>query len=160
MANSMSGQQAVVMDARGRISFPMQFRSVIGEALFVSPDTGYRGYLVVRSEEGYNTYRQQLYDEGTARGDDPEDVIDDVRDFAMATANLSPDKNGRITLTDKLIEHAGLTGRVVVIGVGDYAEIWDADKLAAYEQRRAEEKAKRRAKKDAERRERLAKEGL
>ena len=160
MASTMSGQQAVSMDARGRISFPMQFRNVIGESLYVSPDTGFRGYLVVRSEDGFNAYRKFLYDDGIAKGEDPEDVNDDVRDFAKDTAMLSPDKNGRITLTEGLIQHAGLSGKVVVIGVGDYAEIWDADKLAAYEKRRAEEKAKRRAKKDAERKARLEQEGL
>lgn len=156
----MSGQQAVSMDNRGRISFPMQFRNVIGEQLYVSPDTEYRGYLVVRNEEGYNAHQRFLHDEGVKNGDDPEDIREEIRDFAMDTAMLSPDKNGRITLTETLIAHAGLTGKVVVIGIGEEAEIWDADKLAAYQERRREEKARKRAKKDADRKARLIKEGL
>lgn len=158
MAGSLSGQQAVSMDVRGRISFPMQFRNVIGDSLYVSPDTSYRGYLVVRSEEGYNSYRKHIYDEGVNHGEDEEDIMDEIRDFAKDTAMLSPDKNGRITLTDYLIKYAGLSSKVVVIGVGDYAEIWDEEKLAEYNRRRDEEKALKRAKKDAERKAKL--EGL
>ncbi|MBR5372877.1 MAG: hypothetical protein IK130_11770 [Oscillospiraceae bacterium] len=146
----MSGQQAVVMDARGRISFPMQFRSVLGEDLYVSPDARFRGFLEVRSEAGYEKQINDLREEGLKNEEDPEDVEDDIRDLTKDTANLSPDKNGRITLTDKLISYAGLSGKVVVIGNGDHAEIWDADKLAEYEAQRAEIRARKRAEKDAE----------
>ncbi len=160
LAISMSGQQAVSMDGRGRISFPMQFRNVIGDQLYVSPDTEYRGYLVVRNEEGYMAHQRYLYDEGLKNGEDPEDIRDAIRDFSMDTAMLSPDKNGRITLTDTLIQYAGLSAKVVFIGMGEEAEIWDADQLAAYTQRRREENQRKRLKKNADRKARLIKEGL
>ena len=35
-----------------------------------------------------------------------------------------PDKQGRILLPSNLREHAGLDKELVVIGVGDYAELW------------------------------------
>ena len=37
----------------------------------------------------------------------------------------APDKQGRILLPPPLREHAGLDKEVVVIGVGDYAELWE-----------------------------------
>ena len=39
-----------------------------------------------------------------------------------------PDKQGRILLPQNLREYAGLTKDIVVIGVGDRAEIWDKEK--------------------------------
>ena len=68
------------------------------------------------------------------------------------TAMVSPDKNGRITVPDELIRHAGITsGKAVVIGLVDHAEIWDSEELAAYEKKREETRALRRALREQER---------
>ncbi len=146
MANgSMSGKQTVLMDNRGRISFPASFRSAIGETLFISPDSRYRNILVVRNEEGYNAYKRFIQEEGEKNGDDYEDIEEDVRDFCGDTARVVPDKNGRITLPSELIERADLTsGKAVIIGMVDYAEIWDGDVYAAYEAERRKTREERR----------------
>jgi MraZ protein len=47
------------------------------------------------------------------------------------------DAAGRISLAGVLREFAGLTKDVVVAGVGDHIEIWDAAAWAAYEQEHA-----------------------
>ena len=89
-------------------------------------------------------------------GYDDEDVKDELRDYGKDTVRIPPDKNGRITIPDNLIRYAGFSDKVVVVGVGEYAELWSEERLVAYEAEREELKAKRRAKKDRERKARLA----
>lgn len=148
----MSGRQTVQLDQRNRISYPVNYRNAIGETLFISPDQRSRGYLIMRSKEGFEKELERIEQECIEQGDDREEIEDARRDFAGATQNPTPDKNNRITLNKELIEYAGLQGAVVIIGVGEYAEIWDADRLQAYEEERARLKAIKRAKKDAAKR--------
>ena len=151
----MSGRQTVLMDQRGRISFPAAFRSSVGDTLYTSPDSGNRGFLVVRSEAGYRTELERIKQEFIDRGYDDEDVKDELRDYGKDTERIPPDKNGRITIPERLVAYAGLSGKVVVVGVGEYAELWSEERLLAYEKEREELKARRRAKKDRERKARL-----
>ena len=46
----------------------------------------------------------------------------------------SSDLAGRVRLPKPLIEHAGLSGACVVIGAGEYLEIWDAAAWAEQEE--------------------------
>lgn len=152
----MSGRQTVQLDQRNRISYPVTYRNAIGDILYISPDQRSRGYLIMRSKEGYENELKRIEAECIEEGEDREEIEDACRDFAGATQNPVPDKNNRITLNKELIEHAGLKGAVVIIGIGEYAEIWDADRLHAYEEERARLKAIKRAKKDAAKRAKMA----
>lgn len=132
------------MDNRGRISFPAAFRTAIGEKLYISPKL-YEKVLVVRSESDYIAYRDHLLEAGEKNGDTDLDIEEDIRDFCMMTAMVTPDKNGRITVPDDLVQYAGITsGKAVVLGIVDYAEIWDSEELAAYEEKRKAIRERRR----------------
>lgn len=156
---SLANRQTVQLDERGRISFPQQFRTRIGDELYISPDDRERGFLVVRSEEGYNRNIEAIRAERTAKGDTPEEVEDCVRDFTMWTAGISPDKNGRLTIPKELKEYAGLDtrenvpkeerGKAVFVGLGDHAEIWEESRLNAYNERRRAERRIQRERDDA-----------
>jgi MraZ protein len=41
------------------------------------------------------------------------------------------DRQGRVLVPTDLREHAGLDGRVKVVGRGDHLEVWDPDRLVA-----------------------------
>lgn len=159
---TMSGRQTVVMDARGRISFPSSHRAVIGDWLFISPDPSSRNYLIVRSEAGYQAELERLEQDARTlwEGASPEliqDAVNDIRrTISSQTIKVSPDKNGRITINEELIRYAGFRNRVAVVGVGSYAELWDEDRLNEHLAKLAEETARRRAMLDEERRRRLA----
>lgn len=43
------------------------------------------------------------------------------------------DSAGRIRLPKQLIDHAGLTGSCVIVGMHGYLEIWDEKKWSSYE---------------------------
>ncbi len=145
------------LDERGRISFPSQFRACIGEQLYISPDNNYRGFLVVRSEEGYQKQIAFLEAEGAKNGDNSEEIGNCVRDFTMQTAQVTADKNGRLTLTGELKGYSGLeengkpvkNERAVIVGIGDHAEIWAESRLRAYEEQRRKEGLLKRKRADA-----------
>lgn len=48
---------------------------------------------------------------------------------AGAFEQESLDRQGRIAIPGELREHGGLNGRVRVIGVGEYLEVWDPSRL-------------------------------
>lgn len=159
--SSMSGRQSVLMDQRGRISFPSGYRSAIGEWLYISPDQRSRHYLVVRSQEGYDAELARIEQDCREQNPDmdAEDLADEIHDarveFAGQTQKTQPDKNGRITIDGKLVEYAGLEKNVAVIGVGEYAELWDETKFDEFMRERAAEKERRRAKREALKRARI-----
>ncbi|MBR6107464.1 MAG: hypothetical protein IKQ39_05600 [Oscillospiraceae bacterium] len=155
---SMSGRQTVLMDQRGRISFPSGFRASIGEVLYISPAQDERPVLVVRSAAGFDAECDRIRAVCTEAGFDEEDTVDEVRDFTMDTVRISPDKNGRITLPAELIRYAGFTDKVVVVGVQDFAELWDEKTLAAHEAARRQLRQLRRRKKEAAKAARLTEE--
>lgn len=159
---SMSGKQSVLMDQRGRISFPSGYRSAIGEWLYISPDQSSRHYLVVRSQEGFDAeiaHIKEICREQNADLD-PEELEEEIHDscveFTGQTQKTQPDKNGRITIDSDLVKYAGLEKNVIVVGVGDYAELWNEEKFHAFMEARAAEKERRRAKREAAKRARLA----
>lgn len=160
--NTMSGRHIVLMDARGRISFPSEYRADIGEWLYISPDQSNRNYLVARSEAGYQAELLRVGEEAGKlwEGEEPEliqDAVEDARSFfSSSTSKVTPDKNGRITINEELKSYAGLEDRVAVIGVGSYVQIWREDKWNAHRAAMEEERKRRRAKLDANRRAKLA----
>ncbi len=54
---------------------------------------------------------------------------DRKRRFFTAVEDAACDKHGRITIPQHLRERAGLTGNVVIVGVGDHIEVWNAEKF-------------------------------
>lgn len=159
---SMSGKQAVLMDLRGRISFPSGYRSAIGEWLYISPDQSGRHYLVVRSQEGFDAELEHIKQICREQNPDlePEELEDEIHDacleFSGQTQKTQPDKNGRITIDSELVAYAQLEKNVIVVGVGAYAELWNEEKFKEFMIARAAEKERRRAKREAAKRARIA----
>ena len=156
--NSMSGKQTVLMDQRGRISFPSAFRAVIGEVLFISPGSDERKVLVVRSAEGYDQECDRIREHFSKLGWEEEDINDEIRDFTGSTARISPDKNGRITLPEELKDYAEFQSKVVVVGVQNFAELWDEQRFLKHEEERKALRMLRRKAKEAEKAARLQEE--
>ncbi len=136
------------LDAKGRVSIPAPFRSVLklmshaGEAATVTP-------LVLRpshqhpciegwTQKGFEALSTPLegYDQFSPEHDD----------FVMAlfgdACPMDTDKEGRIVLPADLVLHAGLTENVIFIGTNKTFQIWEP---AAGARRQAEARDKVRA---------------
>jgi MraZ protein len=60
--------------------------------------------------------------------------------FAQAE-ECGVDRSGHVNLPEHLVQYAGLQQEVVLLGVGDHLEVWDARRWQEYLQKRAPEKA-------------------
>lgn len=133
MAARLSGKKNAMMDVRGRMSFPAQFLAKLGGTLYLTPDTEGLGYLIVNSEDGYDAFLDDLNTK--FQGNRLRQIL---RHCCSATVSLEPDKLGRITIPEDLCKHAKLSGKVAIIGIGDYAEIWDEERFLKDDEEKAE----------------------
>lgn len=121
------GEYQHTLDAKGRVSLPRKFRDGTGSRLVVSK--GLDKCLYVFTADGYGEFLEGLL---AASGFDRNGRA--VRRFFTAgAADVELDSAGRINLALSLREHAGITRDVIVAGVGDHIEIWDAKAWSAYE---------------------------
>lgn len=121
------GEYQHTLDAKGRVSLPRKHRDEIGSRVVVSK--GLEKCLYVYPAEGYQDFLRTLLDSG----DFDRNARQVRRFFTSGATEVDIDTAGRVAVAPALREFAGLDRDVVVAGVGDHIEIWDADAWAAYE---------------------------
>lgn len=119
----LMGRYDYVLDAKNRTNFPPKFRAEMGEVLYIT--RWFDSCLVVYSREQWKKLDDKV---GTLPITQSRQLR---RKLYGSVVEVTPDKQGRIVLTEHLKEHAKLTKDVVIIGARDYAEIWDK---ATYEE--------------------------
>ena len=128
------------LDPKGRLNIPSRFRDVLREQ-YNSEDlivTHWDGCLRVYPVVEWEEVEEKLLTPGNGSPD-----FDRFVRWLIAGVNECPvDKQGRILLPAKLREYAGLKKDVVVIGVSNRAEIWDAKRWAAMEEEELDPLAK------------------
>lgn len=114
------------LDAKGRIVLPAAFRSAFESSgyLIKAPD----GCLALMSAGRFSTHARSIADQGGV-GDSRQRNA--KRAFFAATAEVTPDKQGRIAIPEDLRIFAQLDRECVVIGALDDVEIWSASRWAA-----------------------------
>lgn len=111
------------IDAKGRIIMPSKFREELGEVFYATK--GSDKCITVFSREGWEVFGEKLCALPSAQAKDLK------RFFFAGAAELVPDKQGRVQLTQPLREYAQLDKDVMIIGTGSRVEIWN---LARWEQ--------------------------
>ena len=112
------------IDKKGRVSVPASFRSFLS-------NLGYNGIVCYPS---FNNNCIEAWPQD--RIDKISDAIDSLNPFEekkdyFATSilaesiNLQFDREGRILLTSKLINHAKIKNRILFVGQGKTFQIWD-----------------------------------
>lgn len=114
----MTGQYQHSIDNKGRLFIPAKLREELGDTFYVT--MGIDRCLSVYSNESWNRFTEKFESLPYSRTRAMRPL------FANAT-KCEPDAQGRILLPTKLREYANLTKDVVVIGVSNRAEIWNAD---------------------------------
>jgi MraZ protein len=114
------GEYNHTIDAKGRLSVPSKFRTVLGDSFVISK--GIDSCLVVYSEEEWSAFQAKLNTLPTFN-DNAREV---KRFFGSGSAYVEVDAHGRILVPANLQEYAGLTKDVTIVGTTDgKAEIWD-----------------------------------
>lgn len=119
------------IDAKGRVSVPAHFRSVVQK----------RGYsqlyalrcLDVAAMDVGGLDLLDRYEQRIAQEDPFLQTADDMSFFCHGDGSfLKLDPDGRITVTDFMREHTGITNEVAFVGRGAFFQIWEPGRLAAY----------------------------
>ena len=112
------GEYSYAIDEKGRLGFPPKFREEMGGSFIVT--RWLDDCLVAFSSGEWERISSILMEKSMVKSRDVQRFL-----YSGATEAV-PDKQGRILLPANLRRHARLEKDVVVIGVGRYAEIWDA----------------------------------
>lgn len=133
--NMFLSRNTNTLDAKGRVSVPADFRSVVAENS--DGGTPFDGIIVWPSFDGayleggdiallrdYQTLLENMDPYDDAR-------IAFERSIFAESRRLSFDANGRVSLPKELAEYAELNGQVTFVGLGRRFEIWSPAKYEA-----------------------------
>ena len=114
------------LDDKGRLFLPAKFRDQLSEGLVVT--RGQERCLTVWPMGAF----QQLAGQAQEAPVTDKAVRDYTRLLFAGASDDQPDKQGRLSIPPMLREYASLTKDVIVIGVGNRLEIWDAQRWQDY----------------------------
>ena len=120
----MKGEYQHSIDGKNRLFIPARLREELGDSFTLT--RGLDGCLYVYSKDNWDVLEQKIKALPMTKSRDFQ------RYFFSGASECEPDAQGRVVIPQPLREHAGLSREVTVIGVGDRAEIWDADKWREY----------------------------
>jgi MraZ protein len=117
------------LDAKNRLTIPSKFRADLSKGIFLS-----RAMAHCISLYPASTYTE-LADAALAQVRNPlSSQGRELRRILYGNAlETELDSAGRVMLTQKFLEHAGIDREVVITGVGDCLELWDRSAWEAYE---------------------------
>ena len=119
-----TGEHYHTLDSKNRIAMPAKLREELGESFMIARSIRGNCIKVYSMEEWENflTPIKQL----------PRKTAEDTFRFLHRNAaQVTPDSQGRILLPQGLVDHAQIVKGAVVVGCGDYAEIWSEELYAA-----------------------------
>ena len=110
------------IDDKGRLIIPAKCREELGDTVYLCK--GREGCIYLYSQDTWNDF----VDEITELSRKKKDARKIQRYYFGSASEMNFDKQGRVNVTPKLREHAGLSKDVVLIGMNDHMEIWDLDR--------------------------------
>ncbi len=124
----LTGTHARTLDDKKRLALPKRVRELLQEpgTLYVTP--GPDQSLWIYTHDGLERLAEKL-DQAPAA--DAEARVFRRLYFAQTEA-VDVDRSGRVLIPDRLVQFAGLQHDVVLIGVRDHLELWDAGRWRQY----------------------------
>jgi MraZ protein len=114
------GQHSPKLDEKGRVILPAKFREELQGGLVIT--RGQDRCLFVFSTAEFALVNDKIRQAPVTNAE----ARNYLRIFLSGASDEQPDKQGRVTIPATLRQYAGLDKDLVVIGVGNRAEIWDA----------------------------------
>lgn len=120
------GEYQHSIDEKKRLALPAKFRGELGSAVIVT--RGFDNCLVVYSQKKWEQVTEELKKISSNKSEGRM-----FSRFVLGGAvEVELDKLGRILVPDYLKEYAKLKKDIVVCGLSDKLEIWDAEKWQGY----------------------------
>ena len=122
------------VDAKGRVSLPSDYRAIVKE--LSTEIVCYRSLSAPCIEGCLEDTLDKLATEIENSTDFFSETQDNLTNLIFGDAKRFPfDSTGRIVLTDKLLQHAGITDAAVFVGKGRKFQIWSPENWAIEEAR-------------------------
>lgn len=124
----MIGKYTAKLDEKNRLFVPSKLRMELGEDFYVTlgVNCGHRCLTVYTAAEW-----QVLSDNFNALSIAQRSGATSL--IFMNAAQCTPDKQFRFGLTPFLLDYAGISRDVMIVGRAGQAEIWDAEEFARFE---------------------------
>jgi MraZ protein len=119
------------IDTKGRVSVPAHFRSVLQQR-------GYAELYAIRELDvpALNVGGMDLLDRYEARIAQEDPFLQTAEDMSFFVhgdgAFLKLDQDGRITVTDFIRDHTGISTEVAFVGRGNFFQMWEPFRLRDY----------------------------
>ncbi len=119
------------IDAKGRVSVPAHFRSVVQRRGFT--DLYALRALDIPAMDVGGPDLLDRYEERIAVEDPFLQTADDMSFFVHGDGSfLKLDQDGRITVSDFIREHTGIASEVAFVGRGLFFQMWEPERLRAH----------------------------
>ena len=124
----MIGKYAAKLDEKNRLFVPAKLRNELGDHFFVTLGVNCgRRCLTVYTAPDWQTLGENYNNLPISQRSAATSLI-----FMNAT-QCNPDKQFRFTLTQNLLDYAGIGRDVMIVGRAGQAEIWDTEEFTAFE---------------------------
>lgn len=123
------GEYNHVLDDKGRLAVPVKFRADLKKGAVVT--RGLDGSLAIYDVEEWKVLAQKL----AALPISQQNSRAFARLMLAGAMDVSIDKQGRIAIPEYLRDYAGLKKNVVVAGLYNRLELWDASAWSAYKKK-------------------------
>lgn len=120
------GEYSHVIDAKKRLAIPSKLRKELGERAVVT--RGLDSCLFIYPQVAWEKLVVKLGELPMGQGD----TRSFIRLLLAGAQEVELDALGRVLIPDYLKAYAGLTRRVVIAGVYDRLEVWDAERWQHY----------------------------
>lgn len=124
------GQETYSIDNKGRVNIPSKMRkSIAPEANDTFTVTrGQEDCIVAYPLDEWKKYEDKFIE--LNQYDSKNRFF--LRKLLMWSEEVALDGQQRITLPKKLLDFAGIEGKVVIVGMVDHVEFWNPDKFEEY----------------------------
>ena len=126
MSGRLTGEYRYQMDAKGRLRLPPSMLRLLGNSDELMIGIGSGEFLNVYTE----SYMDQLFEQFSNVDVTDYDKQDTIRELFSQMRPMGHDSQGRFQIPVELREEVGLGSNLVILGVVDRIEIWDAEKYA------------------------------
>lgn len=120
MSRGFEGSYQHSLDTKGRVVMPLEFRAGLADGCHVAP--GLDRCIAVYPDDTFEEVRGRVT-EAARRGTRQRNA---ARAFIGNSRRCKIDLQGRIAVPQTLRELAGLDREVIVVGIDERIEIWDA----------------------------------
>lgn len=124
----MIGKYPAKLDEKNRLFVPAKLRAELGEDFYITLGVNCgRSCLTVYTASDWNTLVANYNALPISQRSAATSLI-----FMNAT-QCAPDKQFRFSVTQNLLDYAGIGRDVIIVGRAGQAEIWDAEAFVAFE---------------------------